>query len=241
MTVIPQNYKGSSKRERVEDMFDRIAPKYDLLNKVLSVGIDKGWRKKMVAELKPLQPKTMLDIATGTADVAIACMQLQPSHITGVDISALMLAEGQKKIEGLGFAKQITLQQADSESLPFEDNSFDAITVAFGVRNFQNLDKGLSEMFRVLKPNGKVVILEFSQPEKFPIKQFYNFYSKYILPTIGQLVSKERAAYEYLPESVAAFPYGQEFVKIMNRNNFVNSKCVPLTFGIASIYVGSKN
>jgi demethylmenaquinone methyltransferase/2-methoxy-6-polyprenyl-1,4-benzoquinol methylase len=241
MTVIPQNYKGSSKRERVEDMFDRIAPKYDLLNKVLSVGIDKGWRKKMVAELKPLQPKKMLDIATGTADVAIACMQLQPSQITGVDISALMLAEGQKKIEGLGFAKQITLQQADSESLPFEDNSFDAITVAFGVRNFQNLDKGLSEMLRVLKPNGKVVILEFSQPEKFPIKQFYNFYSKYILPTIGQLVSKERAAYEYLPESVAAFPYGQEFVKIMNRNNFVNSKCVPLTFGIASIYVGSKN
>lgn len=241
MTVIPQNYKGSSKRERVEDMFDRIAPKYDLLNKVLSVGIDKGWRKKMVAELKPLQPKKMLDIATGTADVAIACMQLQPSQITGVDISALMLAEGQKKIEGLGFAKQITLQQADSESLPFEDNSFDAITVAFGVRNFQNLDKGLSEMLRVLKPNGKVVILEFSQPEKFPIKQFYNFYSKYILPTIGQLVSKERAAYEYLPESVAAFLYGQEFVKIMNRNNFVNSKCVPLTFGIASIYVGSKN
>jgi demethylmenaquinone methyltransferase/2-methoxy-6-polyprenyl-1,4-benzoquinol methylase len=241
MTVIPQNYKGSSKRERVEDMFDRIAPKYDLLNKVLSVGIDKGWRKKMVAELKPLQPKKMLDIATGTADVAIACMQLQPSHITGVDISALMLAEGQKKIEGLCFAKQITLQQADSENLPFEDNSFDAITVAFGVRNFQNLDKGLSEMLRVLKPNGKVVILEFSQPEKFPIKQFYNFYSKYILPTIGQLVSKERAAYEYLPESVAAFPYGQEFVKIMNRNNFVNSKCVPLTFGIASIYVGSKN
>lgn len=241
MTVIPQNYKGSSKRERVEDMFDRIAPKYDLLNKVLSVGIDKGWRKKMVAELKPLQPQIMLDIATGTADVAIACMQLQPSHITGVDISALMLAEGQKKIEELGIAKQITLQQADSENLPFADNTFDAITVAFGVRNFQNLDKGLSEMLRVLKPNGKVVILEFSQPEKFPIKQFYNFYSKYILPTIGQLVSKERAAYEYLPESVAAFPYGQEFVKIMNRNNFVNPKCVPLTFGIASIYVGSKS
>ena len=241
MTVIPQNYKGSSKRERVEDMFDRIAPKYDLLNKVLSVGIDKGWRKKMVAELKPIQPKTMLDIATGTADVAIACMKLDPEQITGIDISALMLAEGQKKIEGLGFAKQITLQQADSESLPFADNTFDAITVAFGVRNFQNLDKGLSEMLRVLKPNGKVVILEFSQPEKFPIKQFYNFYSKYILPSVGQLVSKERAAYEYLPESVAAFPYGQAFVKIMNRNNFVNSKSVPLTFGIASIYVGSKN
>jgi demethylmenaquinone methyltransferase/2-methoxy-6-polyprenyl-1,4-benzoquinol methylase len=241
MTVIPQNYKGSSKRERVEDMFDRIAPKYDLLNKVLSVGVDKGWRKKMVAELKSLQPKTMLDIATGTADVAIACMKLQPDHITGIDISALMLAEGQKKIEGLGIANQITLQQADSESLPFADNSFDAITVAFGVRNFQNLDKGLSEMLRVLKPNGKVVILEFSQPENFPIKQFYNFYSKYILPTIGQLVSKERAAYEYLPESVAAFPYGQEFVKIMNSNNFVNTKCVSLTFGIASIYVGSKS
>jgi demethylmenaquinone methyltransferase/2-methoxy-6-polyprenyl-1,4-benzoquinol methylase len=222
-------------------MFDRIAPKYDLLNKVLSVGVDRGWRKKMVAELKPLQPKTMLDIATGTADVAIACMKLQPNHITGIDISALMLAEGQKKIEGLGIAQQITLQQADSESLPFSDNSFDAITVAFGVRNFQNLDKGLSEMLRVLKPNGKVVILEFSQPEKFPIKQFYNFYSKYILPTIGQLVSKERAAYEYLPESVAAFPYGQAFVKIMNSNNFVNTKCVSLTFGIASIYVGSKS
>lgn len=240
MTVIPQNYKGSSKRERVEDMFDRIAPKYDLLNKVLSVGIDKGWRKKMVAELKPLQPKSLLDIATGTADVAIACMNLQPEKITGVDISALMLAEGQKKIESLGFAKQITLQQADSEKLPFADNTFDAITVAFGVRNFQNLDKGLSEMHRVLKPNGKVVILEFSQPEKFPIKQFYNFYSKYILPFIGQIVSKERAAYEYLPESVAAFPYGNSFVKIMEQNNFKQSKCVPLTFGIASIYVGSK-
>ncbi|MFM7015828.1 MAG: bifunctional demethylmenaquinone methyltransferase/2-methoxy-6-polyprenyl-1,4-benzoquinol methylase UbiE [Bacteroidota bacterium] len=240
MTVIPQNYKGSSKRERVEDMFDRIAPKYDLLNKVLSVGIDKGWRKKMVAALKPLQPKHLLDIATGTADVAIACMQLQPDHITGVDISALMLAEGQKKINELGWANQVTLQQADSENLPFADNSFDAITVAFGVRNFQNLDKGLSEMFRVLKPNGKVVILEFSQPEKFPIKQFYHFYSKYVLPLIGQIVSKERAAYEYLPESVAAFPYGGDFVKIMNKNNFVNAKCVPLTFGIASIYVGSK-
>ncbi len=240
MNVIPQNYKGSSKRERVEDMFDRIAPKYDLLNKVLSMGVDKGWRKKMVAELKKLQPDTLLDIATGTADVAIACMKLKPSTITGIDISALMLAEGQKKIEGLGFAKQITLQQADSENLPFADNTYDAITVAFGVRNFQNLDKGLSEMFRVLKPNGKVVILEFSQPEKFPVKQFYTFYSKYILPLIGQLVSKEKAAYEYLPESVAAFPYGKEFVKILDKNNFVNTKCVSLTFGIASIYVGNK-
>ena len=149
--------------------------------------------------------------------------------------------EGQKKIEGLGMAKQITLQQADSENLPFADNSFDAITVAFGVRNFQNLDKGLSEMLRVLKPNGKVVILEFSKPEKFPVKQLYTFYSKYILPLVGQIVSKERAAYEYLPESVAAFPYGNEFVKIMNHNNFVNTKCVPLTFGIASIYIGSKD
>jgi len=240
MNVIPQNYKGSSKRERVEDMFDRIAPKYDLLNKVLSMGVDKGWRKKMVAELKKLQPDTLLDIATGTADVAIACMKLKPSTITGIDISALMLAEGQIKIEALGYANQITLQQADSENLPFADNTFDAITVAFGVRNFQNLDKGLSEMQRVLKPNGKVVILEFSQPERFPIKQFYTFYSKYILPLIGQLVSKERAAYEYLPESVAAFPYGKEFVKILDKNNFVNTKCVSLTFGIASIYVGFK-
>jgi len=240
MNVIPQNYKGSSKRERVEDMFDRIAPKYDLLNKVLSMGVDKGWRKKMVAELKKLQPDTLLDIATGTADVAIACMKLKPSTITGIDISALMLAEGQIKIEALGYANIITLQQADSEDLPFADNTFDAITVAFGVRNFQNLDKGLSEMQRVLKPNGKVVILEFSQPEKFPVKQFYTFYSKYILPLIGQLVSKERAAYEYLPESVAAFPYGKEFVKILDKNNFVNTKCVSLTFGIASIYVGNK-
>ena len=240
MNVIPQNYKGSSKRERVEDMFDRIAPKYDLLNKVLSMGVDKGWRKKMVAELKKLQPDTLLDIATGTADVAIACMKLKPSTITGIDISALMLAEGQIKIEALGYANQITLQQADSEDLPFADNTFDAITVAFGVRNFQNLDKGLSEMQRVLKPNGKVVILEFSQPEKFPVKQFYTFYSKYILPLIGQLVSKERAAYEYLPESVAAFPYGKEFVKILDKNNFINTKCVSLTFGIASIYVGNK-
>jgi demethylmenaquinone methyltransferase/2-methoxy-6-polyprenyl-1,4-benzoquinol methylase len=240
MTVIPQRYTGSGKRERVENMFDSIAPKYDLLNRVLSAGIDKGWRKKAIDLLIPLQPKSILDIATGTADFALEAERLKPAAIKGVDISEQMLAVGRKKIAERKLSGVITLERGDSEQLQFADNTFDAVTVAFGVRNFENLEKGLIDMLRVLKPGGMAVILEFSQPQQFPVKQFYRFYSRYILPTIGQLVSKERSAYEYLPESVAAFPYGKQFTDILENCGYSATVYYPLTFGIAGIYTGIK-
>jgi demethylmenaquinone methyltransferase/2-methoxy-6-polyprenyl-1,4-benzoquinol methylase len=240
MTVLPQRYKGESKREKVEQMFDSIATRYDLLNRVLSGGIDKSWRKKAINQLLPIKPQHILDIATGTADLALEAVRLNPEKITGVDISAGMLEIGREKIKAKHLSELITLQQADSEKLPFSDNSFDAITVAFGVRNFEHLEIGLGEMLRVLKPGGMVVILEFSQPTKFPVKQGYNFYSKYILPGIGQLISKERSAYEYLPESVSAFPFGEKFTGILQQVGYADTKCIPLTFGIASIYTGRK-
>lgn len=240
MTVIPQRYKGESKRERVEEMFDSIAPKYDLLNKVLSGGVDRGWRKKAINQLIPIGPKQILDIATGTADLALESVRLNPTSIVGVDISNKMLDVGRLKIEKKSLSNLIKLTQGDSENLPFENESFDAITVAFGVRNFEHLEIGLSEMNRVMKPNGMTVILEFSQPTSFPIKQFYNFYSKSIMPSIGQMLSKERSAYEYLPESVKAFPYGSAFLDVLKRTGFKDLKCIPLTFGIASIYTARK-
>jgi len=240
MTVIPQHYDGDNKREKVEKMFDSIAPKYDLLNKVLSGGIDKRWRKKAIQLLAASKPQSILDIATGTADLALASMSLKPQQVVGIDISNNMLEIGREKIRQRNLQHIIRLDQGDSEALPYEENQFDAITVAFGVRNFQNLEKGLKEMLRVLKPGGMVVVLEFSQPTKFPVKQFYSFYSSKILPTIGQLISKERSAYEYLPESVNQFPYGDNFLNILKRCNFTDTKCIPLTFGIASIYTAKK-
>lgn len=240
MSVIPQHYKGSSKRERVEEMFDSIASRYDLLNKVLSAGVDKGWRKKTIQELEKLQPQSILDIATGTADLALESMKLKPSEIIGIDISNKMLDIGRHKIMEKGFQGIIRLEQADSENIPYPDNRFDAITVAFGVRNFEHLEKGLAEMYRVLKPGGKAVILEFSQPSKFPVKQFYDFYSRHIMPRIGQLLSKEKSAYEYLPASVAAFPYGKKFTDILTKTGYKDTKAQSLTFGIASIYTGIK-
>lgn len=240
MTVIPQRYKGTSKRERVEEMFDSIATRYDLLNRVLSGGIDKSWRKKAIQQLAELQPQRILDIATGTADLAIESMRLKPKEIIGVDISNRMLDIGRYKIMAKGYQGIIRLEQGDSESLQFPDGHFDAITVAFGVRNFENLEKGLKEMHRVLRPGGMAVILEFSQPTRFPVKQFYNFYSFKVMPRIGQLISKERSAYEYLPESVSAFPYGKKFLEILTKTGFSNTKCLPLTFGIASIYTAVK-
>ena len=240
MTVIPQRYSGSGKRERVENMFNSIASRYDLLNRVLSGGIDKTWRRKSIDYLVPLQPKSILDIATGTGDFALEAVRLHPREIRGIDISEQMLAIGRKKIADRKLDNLITLTRGDSESLQFADNTFDAVTVAFGVRNFENLQKGLSEMIRVLKPGGTVLILEFSQPVTFPVKQFYRFYSRYILPVIGQLVSKERAAYEYLPESVAAFPYGEQFVSILRECGYSSPAYHPLTFGIAGIYTGVK-
>lgn len=240
MTVIPQRYKGTNKRERVEEMFDSIATRYDLLNRILSGGIDRSWRKKAIQQLQTIQPQRILDIATGTADLAIESMRLKPREIIGIDISNKMIDIGRHKIMAKGYQGIIRLEQGDSEDLQFPDGHFDAITVAFGVRNFEHLEKGLGEMYRVLRPGGKVVILEFSQPTRFPVKQVYNFYSFKVMPKIGQLISSERSAYEYLPESVSVFPYGKKFLDILTHTGFRDTKCQPLTFGIASIYTATK-
>lgn len=220
-------------------MFDGIAKRYDFLNHFLSMGIDKSWRKKAIGEAIALQPEKILDVATGTADLAIAAAKASPSSkITGVDISEGMLEIGRKKIDALHL--QIPLQYGDSEALPFVQSSFDAVMCAYGVRNFEHLEKGLRDMYRVLRPGGKVVILEFSKPHGFPIKQLFDFYSKYILPAFGKLISKHSRAYTYLPESVAAFPEGKEFIAILERCGFTNAKARPLTFGITTLYTALK-
>lgn len=221
-------------------MFNSIAKRYDFLNHFLSAGIDIIWRKKAVKLLEKAQPKTILDIATGTGDFALEAVRLKPQQITGIDISEGMLAVGREKIQKRGLSHLIQLHVGDSENIQFPDNHFDAITVAFGVRNFENLEKGLSEMYRVLKPGGMVVILEFSKPQSFPMKQGYNFYFKNILPLFGKLISKDNAAYTYLPESVQAFPDGNDFLAIFQRIGFKDTKWHSLTFGISSIYTGIK-
>ncbi|MCB0625373.1 MAG: bifunctional demethylmenaquinone methyltransferase/2-methoxy-6-polyprenyl-1,4-benzoquinol methylase UbiE, partial [Saprospiraceae bacterium] len=211
-TVKPYQADGS-KKEQVSKMFDNIAPSYDLLNRLLSLGIDRSWRKKAIRLLDPAKAKTVLDVATGTADVAIEiARQLKPEKIIGVDIAQQMLEIGREKVSKRGLAEVIELQLGDSENLPFESNTFDAITVAFGVRNFEDLGKGLSEMQRVLKPGGKLVVLEFSRPRIFPFKQLFNLYFRYLLPLIGRLTSKDPKAYSYLYESVQAFPDRENFV-----------------------------
>jgi demethylmenaquinone methyltransferase/2-methoxy-6-polyprenyl-1,4-benzoquinol methylase len=240
-SVKPYGNSGKGKKEEVAQMFDNISPKYDLLNHVLSMGIDKGWRKEAVKLLKKDQPKHILDVATGTADFAIAALDANPDHITGIDISAGMLEMGRKKIASRNLTEKIELLQADSEQLPFKDNTFDAITVAFGVRNFESLTKGLEEMYRVLKPGGRIIILEFSKPRHFPVKQLYGLYFRFILPAIGRLVSKDKAAYSYLPASVKAFPDGVDFLNILKDSGFTNNSQKPLTFGIASIYTAVKS
>lgn len=221
-------------------MFDNIAPKYDFLNQLLSLGIHKGWRKKAIRLLKANKPKIILDIATGTGDFAIEAMVLQPSKVIGVDISKGMLQLGEEKVNKMGLQDKIQLQLGDSENLPFEDNSFDAITVGFGVRNFENLEKGLAEIYRVLNKGGIISILEFSKPQNFPIKQVYNIYFKYITPFIGKVFSKDNAAYTYLPESVNAFPSGDDFLRKLEKTGFTDCKAHSLTFGIAAIYVARK-
>ena len=221
-------------------MFDRISGRYDFLNHFLSLGIDKGWRKKVVAIARAQNPSTILDIATGTGDQAIALSALKPQKVTGLDISSGMLDVGRMKIAKLGLSELIDMKLGDSEDIPFEDNSFDVITVSFGVRNFENLRKGLSEMYRVLKPGGKAIILEFSQPQKFPMKQMYGLYSKRILPVVGGAISKDKSAYTYLPESVEAFPYGADFTNLLEDIGYKETKDTPVTFGIASIYEGTK-
>lgn len=231
---------SGSKKEMVREMFDDISPKYDLLNHLLSFGIDRGWRKKLVKLLGSRNPATVLDVATGTGDLAIAIAALKPQKIVGIDISEKMLEVGRRKITASGLDSLITLRKADAEKIPFSDNSFHAITVAFGVRNYEDLQLGLAEMKRVLRPEGVVMILEFSHPGTFPMKQLYGFYSKYIIPILGRFVSKNNKAYQYLPDSVAAFPSGDDFVGILTGLGFKNSRFITLSSGIATIYMAEK-
>jgi demethylmenaquinone methyltransferase / 2-methoxy-6-polyprenyl-1,4-benzoquinol methylase len=240
MAVLPYKEDQSGKKQQVARMFDNISRRYDFLNHLLSLGIDKGWRRKAIDLLKPLKPAIMLDVATGTGDFAIQALQLQPQKVIGVDISAGMLEVGRKKIDRLGLGHLIELQQGDSENLGFEENKFDAVTVAFGVRNFENLEMGLREILRVMKPGAMLVVLEFSRPGGFPFRQIYNFYFKFILPKIGRLISKDRSAYTYLPASVEAFPDGVAFDNILRTVGFKETACKSLTFGISSIYTAKK-
>lgn len=240
MAVVPYKEKEASKKEQVAEMFNNISHRYDFLNHFLSLGIDILWRKKAIKLLKEDQPKQILDIATGTGDFAIEALALNPDRIVGVDISSGMLEVGKQKMKKRKFDDIIEMQLGDSEKLLFDDNTFDAVIVAFGVRNFENLKKGLSDMHRVIKPGEKAVIIEFSRPKRFPMKQLYNFYFKSILPIIGKLISKDSSAYTYLPESVDAFPDGQNFLDILSEVGFKKTECKPLTFGISSIYIGQK-
>ncbi|MEQ8337697.1 MAG: bifunctional demethylmenaquinone methyltransferase/2-methoxy-6-polyprenyl-1,4-benzoquinol methylase UbiE [Cyclobacteriaceae bacterium] len=240
MTVLPYKDKQDTKKKQVASMFDNISGQYDFLNHFLSLGIDILWRKKAIRLLKADQPKLILDIATGTGDFAIEALALKPDKVIGVDISQGMLDVGKKKLKKKGLDHLIELQMGDSERLLFDDNKFDAIIVAFGVRNFEHLEQGLKDMHRVLKSGGKVVILEFSKPRKFPFKQVYQFYFKWILPKIGRLISKDSSAYTYLPESVNEFPDGKDFLGILEKTGFKQTECKPLTLGISSIYTGIK-
>jgi len=240
-SVMPEEGSHLSKKEQVAGMFDSIAYRYDFLNRFLSAGIDITWRKNALKELKKLDPKKILDVATGTADVAImATNSLNPEKIIGIDISDGMLDFGRKKIKKLNLGKVIELVNGDSETINFADNSFDAVTVAFGVRNFQNLEKGLGEIKRVLRPGGKLVVLEFSKPKSIGIKQLYNVYMKVVAPGMGKLFSKNRNAYKYLDESIKKFPEGKNFTIILDNLGYRNTYCKPQSLGICSIYCGEK-
>ena len=240
MTIIPYQNSDKNKKQQVEQMFDHIAPKYDFLNHLLSLGIDKLWRKKAVRLLKAYRPSRILDVATGTGDFAIAAAKISPDEIVGFDLSEQMIRVGEEKVKRLGLEPVIHFQKGDSEDMPFAPESFDAITVAFGVRNFENLQKGLSEFKRVLKPGGVAVILEFSKPRYFPFKQLYRFYFFRILPFIGGLVSKDSPAYSYLPESVMAFPDDWDFLNILRQVGFSKLSQYRLSLGIATIYLAEK-
>jgi demethylmenaquinone methyltransferase / 2-methoxy-6-polyprenyl-1,4-benzoquinol methylase len=231
---------GDSKKDQVASMFDNIANRYDLLNSILSLGIHKGWRKKCVRLLKAKQPRTILDVATGTADFAIECAKLNPEKITGIDISEGMMQVGREKLKKQNLDRLIQLEYGNAETATFPDNSFDAIVVGFGVRNFQDLEKGLSNLYRVLKPGGQLVVLEFSYPHNALIKAGYNFYFTYITPLVGKIFSKDTRAYSYLTESVKAFPNNEKFTAILDRLNYKKTYFKSLSFGIAAIYHGQK-
>ena len=240
-TIVPFKNSKESKKQQVEEMFDKIAFRYDFLNRFLSAGIDVGWRKKAIKLLISSQPKNILDVATGTGDFALTCYKiLKPEKVTGIDISQGMLEIGRKKIEKAGLQKNIELVHGDSEAILFDDNTFDAVTVAFGVRNFENLEKGLEEIKRVLKPGGKLIVLECTKPSAPVIKQLYNFYMKTITPKIGKIIAKNNEAYQYLNDSVLQFPEKESFVHILNQSNYRNAFYKTLTLGICTIYCAEK-
>ena len=235
----------AEKKDKVRQMFNNIAPHYDFLNHFLSLGIDRLWRRRVVSEIRNKFGKNVtsihvLDVATGTADLAIAIAKLNPAGITGIDIAPEMLAIGSAKIEKRGLSKMINLLVSDAEHIPVADNTYEVVTVAFGVRNYENLDKGLAEMYRVLKPGGIILVLEFSQPDKGPFKSLYSLYSKYIIPTAGKLISRNSTAYTYLPESVAAFPSGEAFLQVFAKTGLTKTSQIRLSMGVASIYKGEK-
>ena len=239
--IVPFKDSEESKKKQVENMFDKIAFRYDFLNRFLSAGIDVSWRRKAIAELVSIHPKNILDVATGTGDFAITSYKiLKPEQVTGIDISDGMLEIGRKKVKNLGLDGQIQLLNGDSEAIFFDDSSFDAVTVAFGVRNFENLEKGLSEINRVLKPGGKLIVLEFSKPNTPVIKSLYNFYMRFVTPKIGKLISKNNEAYQYLNNSVQKFPEREKFIQILNQLKYRHSFYKTLSLGICTIYCGEK-
>lgn len=239
-SIVPYGKEKGTKRQQVEEMFDNISHRYDFLNHFLSLGIDVIWRKISLKKIQNPNPEKILDVATGTGDFAIAAKKkYKNADVIGIDISNGMLEVGREKIKKRGI-EQVTLLNADSANLPFEDNSFDVAIVAFGVRNFEVLLDGLTDMCRVLKPGGEIVVLEFSKPKSFPFKQIYNFYFNNVLPRFGKMISKDSAAYTYLPESVKAFPEGPDFLRTLEKAGFKAGKAKPLTFGISSIYHGIK-
>ena len=236
--VLPDASSSLPKKEQVAGMFDAIAPRYDFLNHALSLGIDRGWRRKAIASIASISPKEILDVATGTGDLAILAAKSTGARVIGVDISEGMLEAGRKKLGEL--SDTVSLQSGDSEALAFQDGRFDAVMCAYGVRNFENLEAGLREMARVLRPGGRLAILEFSRPKAFPVKQLYGFYFRAILPLMGRLVSKHSTAYSYLPQSVQAFPEGRDFVQMLQRAGFAGAEARPLTFGITTLYTATK-
>lgn len=242
----PQEYikpygNDGKKSEQVEQMFDNIAPAYDRLNHTLSLGIDKSWRRKAIDWLRPHRPQRIMDVATGTGDFAIlACRALQPEHLIGTDISEGMMNVGREKVKKAGLSGKISFAREDCTSLSFADNSFDAVTVAFGIRNFDDLDKGLSEMCRVLKPGGHLVILELTTPDRFPMKQLFAVYSRLVIPTLGKLFSKDNSAYKYLPQTIRAFPQGEVMKGVISRAGFGQVQFRRLTFGICTLYTAMK-
>ncbi|MCM5528056.1 MAG: bifunctional demethylmenaquinone methyltransferase/2-methoxy-6-polyprenyl-1,4-benzoquinol methylase UbiE [Chitinophagaceae bacterium] len=239
--IVPFKDSESTKKKQVAEMFNQIAFRYDFLNRFLSMGIDKGWRRKAIRLLKPLQPKRVLDVATGTGDVAILTWKmLKPTEIIGIDISEGMLDFGRKKLKTKGLEKYIRLESGDSETINHPDNSFDAVTVAFGVRNFEDLEKGLREMNRVLRPGGQLIVLEFSKPKTGGFRNLYNFYMGLVAPQFGKLFSKSREAYQYLNDSVKAFPEGPDFITILNKTGYCDTAMKPLSLGICTIYSGKK-